>query len=133
MQTITSFDQILALPVDERRTLGDQIAYAYGQSTLVVMPPQYTDYGSNEGTYQWDSTSGRCGRCDSRYCKAVCMAGAAGYVYVTGRGWIDWFKIAARVAEIAETGSLNIEFYPRSFHPIDIPDLPVEELNLNPS
>lgn len=122
MKTLTSVSDVTSLSIDEHRTLGDQIAYAYGSVTLLLMPAYFADFGPGLGTFQFYPESGRCGRCDSRYCVKRCMAGAPGYVFVKGQGWGEWVKIARRVAEIAEMADsrLEIEIYPRSFDPVDI-------------
>jgi hypothetical protein len=43
-----------------------------------------------------DEHSGRCGRCDARYCHEGCMAGEPGHVYATGKGWVT-FAVARKI------------------------------------
>lgn len=102
--------EIEALPEDpntpEFRLLTDDITVAYID----------IDYGDGYGSSYWQSFSNRCGRCDARYCTEVCNAGAPGYVYVVGEGWLTvrngWKAVEDRDAIGQKT---RIEFYPNSF------------------
>ena len=47
-------------------------------------------YALPAGEIYMDPMSGRCGRCDARYCVNGCFAGEKGYVYCTGFGWVTY-------------------------------------------
>lgn len=106
----TSKAQIEALSADPH------ISGFYKLTDAITVAYIDADYGPGCGSCYWESFSGRCGRCDARYCTEVCNAGAPGYVYVVGEGWVTtgqgWQIVEQRDAEGLNS---RIEFYPNSF------------------
>ena len=57
---------------------------------VIQAPADFGHYGEGAGLNWWDSSAGRCGRCDSRYCVRECNAGELGWVYAAGFGYVTY-------------------------------------------
>ena len=67
------------------------------------------DFGPGAGNCYFDFAAMRCGRCDSRYCYTACYAGAPGYVYVVGQGYIPFGDAAEIEADWEKDGLVRGE------------------------
>lgn len=86
-------------------------------------------FGDGAGENWMDEHSGRCGRCDSRYCYNGCFAGEFGYVFCTGRGYITEHQARAQEIKWAAAG---IEFGRNHLRRIDWQTSPTYEQSKEP-